>query len=234
MKTNMRAVYQAVGSILACLPLLGHAANSDQLGVHAATLGLGLDVRLGMTDQIVLRLAANGGGVKNFHYFIQDEGVPMNSEYAGEWKFSNLGILADWFPWGGVTHLSAGLYYNRNQYSAHAETGGLLSSNTNYVFNGHTYNSGTSASLQPHIDFERTVAPYVGIGWSGRAKGNLSFTSDIGVLVQGAPRVSVQASGWAGGTDMNALQHDAAQSISNQITNTKLYPVVSIGFAYGF
>lgn len=229
-----RGMYKTIGCALFCLPLWAGAENGHQLGAHASTLGFGLDGTVAVGDHWGVRLAINKTRASNFHYFIEDEGRPMNREYEGDWQFSNLGVLADWFPWGGATHVTAGFYANNNQYSAYAGTGGLLSPNTNYVFNGHTYNSGTTASLAPHIDFERKVAPYLGIGWSGRAKGNLSFTSDIGVLLQGTPRVTVQANGWAGGTNLQALEGDASQSILNQITNTKLYPVVSIGFAYGF
>lgn len=230
---NIRKNHGVVAGCLLCLPLLAWAEAGSQIGGHASTLGFGVDASWGVSEHVGVRLTLNTMRIGNFHYFIQDEGVPMNDEYQGDWQFANGGLLADWFPWAGVVHLTAGLYYNNNRYSGTAPPGSL-GGNRNYQFNGNTYNSGTFASLSPRIDFERKVAPYIGLGWSGRTKGGLSFTSDIGVLVQGSPRVTVEAQGWATGTDMVALQRDAAQAISNQITNTKLYPVVSIGFAYGF
>ncbi len=75
---------------------------------HVSTLGYGLGMGFQATDSVVARV-----GINQFSKTYTKTSGSIN--YNGDLKLSTADFLADWHPWGGMTHLTAGLIYNNNK-----------------------------------------------------------------------------------------------------------------------
>jgi hypothetical protein len=178
---------------------------------HVSTLGYGLGAEFQTTDSVVTRV-----GFSQFSKTYTNTSGSVN--YIGNLKLSNADLLADWHLFGGVTHLTAGLFYNNNKVD--------LTSTGNYTLNGHSY----TGTLNSNVTF-RKVSPYLGFGWSGQAKNKgLSFNSDIGVLFQGKPKSTVSTTSAVTAADLATAQND----LDNSLKNFRYYPVISVAIGYAF
>lgn len=209
--------------------LSGTAAWAD-VGVllKAGTLGAGLDVSVGMSESLGLRLQANG---LSYEYDVTESDV----EYSADLELKSAGLLLDWHPFSGVFRVSAGAYWNGNEATAVGRpTGGT------YEINGVTYNAADIGSLNGRIDFKR-VAPYFGIGWASTPKAGrgMTFSFDLGVLYQGEPNVGLTT---VCGPALSTPQCDALRSnvaaeqasLKEELSDYKFHPVVSFGIGYRF
>lgn len=77
--------------------------------VHLSTLGYGLGAAFPMTDSIAGRI-----GFNQFNKSLNETSDSVN--YTGDLKLSSFNALADWHPFNGMTHLTAGLMYNNNKF----------------------------------------------------------------------------------------------------------------------
>ena len=84
----------------------------------------------------------------------------------------------------------------------------------------------------------------MGWGFSPKNSGGLLITADIGVLLQGSPKVDLTASGTATyqGNTVDLAEDPAAQEqvqieekrLEDDLAELDLYPVLSIGLGYRF
>ena len=207
--------------------LSGTAAWAD-VGVllKAGTLGAGLDVSVGMSESLGLRLQANA-------LSYEDDLTESDVDYSGDLELKSAGLLLDWHPFSGVFRISAGAYWNGNQAAAVGRpTGGT------FEINGVTYQAADIGSLNGQIDFE-SVAPYFGIGWASAPKAGrgMTFSFDLGVLYQGEPNVGLTVVCGPTVPNCNTLQSDVAAeqaSLQEDLSDYKFYPVVSFGIGYRF
>jgi len=194
--------------------------------LKGGTLGAGLDLSVGMSESLGLRLQANA-------LSYEDDLTESDVDYSGDLELKSAGLLLDWHPFSGVFRVSAGAYWNGNEVSAVGRpTGGT------YVINGVTYNAADVGSLNGQIDFE-SVAPYFGIGFASAPKAGrgMTFSFDLGVLYQGEPNVGLTAVCGVPGPTCTQLQSDVAAeeaSLQDDLKDYKFYPVVSFGIGYRF
>ncbi len=193
--------------------------------LKAGTLGAGLDVSVGMSESLGLRLQANA-------LSYEDDFTESDVDYSGDIDLKSAGLLLDWHPFSGVFRVSAGAYWNGNEATAVGRpTGGF------YEINGTTYASAEIGSLNGQVDFP-SVAPYLGLGFGSapKAGSGLSFSFDVGVLYQQEANVALSV---ACGTTVRCaqLQSDVAAeavSLQDDLKDYKFYPVVSFGIGYRF
>lgn len=202
------------------LSLSGLAASAQagnavaDVDVHVSTLGGGLAVAFPATNTVDARVGFNTFH-RNFTKTTTNANGTVNND--ASLNLSTLELLADWHVFNGITHLTAGVMYNNNKVDMNAVG--------SYVINGTTYNTPLTAS----IAFNK-LAPYLGFGWSGRAKNTgWSFKSDIGIMYQGSPKATVTAPGVAA-ADVATQQ----ASVNDSLKNFKYYPVISLGIGYAF
>ena len=211
----------------AFLFLVGSTAAWGDVGVllKAGTLGAGLDVSVGMSESLGLRLQANAF---SFNEDITESDVKYNADL----ELQTLGLLLDWHPFSGVFRVSAGAYWNGNEASATGRpTGGT------YTINGVTYNASDIGSLNGQIDFE-SIAPYFGIGFASAPKAGrgMTFSFDLGLLYQGEPNVGLTVVCGVPAT-CTQLQNDVAAeqaALQEDLSDYKFHPVVAFGIGYRF
>jgi len=218
------------------------------VGVKVGTLGLGLDISRSITDKLNLRFNINGATYS-------DTGTESDVEYDYDLDMITAGLLLDYYPMESEFRLSAGAYYNGNEF---ALTGKPTTAGT-FDINGVTYTTADLGSLKGTVDFDE-FAPYIGIGWGNSTKkAGWGFSVDVGLMYHGEPNVDLTAvKGSAVTTAEDAFkianptatqaQIDAASGwdvieanvqaeesdLINELNDYKIYPVVSFGVTYTF
>lgn len=199
------------------------AGAKVDIDIHASTLGLGAGFAIPISENFAGRVTLN-----KYTYTYQN--TSENVDYNASLKLENIGLLADWHVFNGVTHLTGGVIYNNNEISMTATP----SPGSTYTYNGNSYSASLVGSATATVTFNK-VAPYLGIGWSGRAsKTGFSFKSDLGVMFQGAPKAKLTATGAAAGSALAADLAAEETKMNNSLSSFTMWPVISVGLGYAF
>jgi len=210
---------------LACLTL-GHNALADEtggfdVGVKLSTLGAGVEVNYPIASNMSIAVGINK--------FSQSETDTIDGiEYDEDIDLQTLSVLFNYHPFNGSFRITAGAMLNNNELTLAAKP------NAFYDINGATYSSAQVGELKAKVDFDK-IAPYVGVGLGHGTSSGLSFTLDIGVLMQGEPNVDLTANGTESGNAVfqaNLAQEEAAAE--DDIKDFTVYPVIALGMSYRF
>jgi len=168
-------------------------------------------------------------------------------QYDADLKGRQVGAYADWFPFGGKFHLSAGLHTRKLDLDVDGranEARKIVIGRAELGY-GDPEDSATARVKWP------TVAPYLGFGWghSTIQRGGISFVSDIGVSV-GSPKVELTISEALrtkldraaemdrriNGSDMTSDGEIERQrsALAKDVGKVKIFPHLFIGVAYRF
>lgn len=206
-------------------PFAAQASPID-IGVSAGSLGVGAS--LGYTivsDELDVRALFGA-----LNYSMSTSSGNMN--YGGNLNLRNIALLADVHPFMGSFRLTAGLIADKNKLTLN----GTPIAGTTYSSGGATYSAQAGDRVSASVGFH-SVAPYIGFGWGTNDKSSgFGFTSDIGLMYQGAPQadVSVQTADPSGQAAANAYAANAQTTLNNDLKAFKWYPVVQVGVIYRF
>jgi hypothetical protein len=200
------------------------APLSAQMGIaaRASTLGVGAELSIRAAKYLGFRL----GG--NYLQFSRDVTVESN-RYTATPHFENGTAILDFYPFGGVFHLSGGAILNYNE--------GKLAAHEPFTFNGVTYSRDQVSELNASITFKRT-APYLGIGIAGQSR--FAFLLDLGVGFTGKPVANLSAETTLTGAEraeFNARLQEEQERVQDEIDSRsylRYHPVLSVGFKIGF
>jgi hypothetical protein len=216
---------------LACLLAgLTAAGAHAQVGVTGSlgTTGIGAHVSVPVMPNLNARIGINA---LRYNY----DGSTSDLDYDFKLKLRTFDALLDYFPQGTGFRLTGGIVFNGNKIDAV----GRPTPGGTYTLNGRTYPAALAGTLDGRIDF-RNVAPYLGIGWdnaAGKEKG-WSFSSDLGVMLQGSPRTSLTSIGCTAPAPVCAqLAADVAAEnvrLNEEADDFKAYPVLRFGASYRF
>lgn len=223
MKTRMATLVMGTG-------LFAAASAQADIGIagEVGTTGIGFHASIPLTSRIYARAGYSyldysySGSTNTLHYDL--------SLKARVWD-----VLIDYYPKPGSSfRISAGLAYNGNRIGVH----GKPNANGFYNVEGHTYSASEAGKVAGSVDFDK-VSPYLGIGWStGAREKGWSFSSDIGVLFQGAPRTTLGVAGcMAAAAVCDRFKADVARessALNDEAGKFKAYPVLRIGLNYRF
>lgn len=202
---------------------LAYAAPDVAVEAQYGSLGIGAQIIAPITpDRLRVRFGVNGA---NLHRDYSDQ----NTSYSMKMKWDTASAVLDFHPFAGNFRVSGGLYYNNNSFTLSG------TSANGYTFNNTQYTSAQAGTVTGKWTFNKTN-PYLGIGW-GNAVGKdkrLSFSSDFGVLFQGAPHVSLSASNASSNPQLASDIQAQQQKMQDGAKNFKYWPVISFGVAYKF
>jgi len=211
--------------VLACLAL-GNNAWADEtggfdVGVKVSTLGAGVELNYPLSSNMTVAV-----GVNKFSKS-QTENI-SGIDYDEDINLQTFSVLLNFHPFSGTFRITAGAMLNNNELKLTANP------NATYDINGVPYSAAEVGSLEATVDF-RKIAPYVGVGIGHGASSGLSFTFDVGVLMQGEPNVDLSANGTAASnpTFQADLKQEEANA-ENDIKEFTMYPVVALGVSYRF
>lgn len=217
--------------VLVGLTLARSPARADGFAVGAGVGSLGYGVHVAAEVNSFLALRVNG----NFGDFdVPDFGLLGNSlagiSYDIDSSMQSFGLLADFHPLGlspigGGFVMTAGMYYNQNEFEFTADVP------AGTAIGGFTLGSG--ARVISNMTFEKKYAPYVGLGYDGTFQGMLpvSFFATAGVLFQGSPSfVLTESSGTVPQGDLDA----EARQMEDDARDFEYYPVIAVGLTVSF
>jgi len=204
------------------------AANADfGVGVKAGTLGLGIEGRWSALPWLDVRLGANQ---YDFDVSGQQAGVEYDSTLALDTYYLTGNFRFPLSPF----RVTAGAFSNGNELQMISQdTGGL-----DFTIGGQPFSADDVGSLQSTTSFSST-SPYLGVGYDFEVFGKVGLNLDFGVLWQGEPVVSLEATGLeTAPPDVQALLIPALEAerleLEDEISDYKAWPVVSLSFVYNF
>lgn len=221
---TLSAMLAALASCCAASAAPPDAAVSADLG----STGAGLHLIVPVQDNLNARI-----GFSSYSYNYNGSTGDVNYDF--KLKLQTIDALLDWYPMQGSFHLSAGFFHNGNKITSVARPG----INGTYTINGNTYTLAEAGTIDGNTDF-RSAAPYFGIGWGNPAGTNRGwgFTSDLGVIYQGAPSSSLTSSGCAATAQICAQLYSDLNAETNNLdqktNNFKYFPVLRVGVSYSF
>jgi hypothetical protein len=220
----MKRIPQVV-AILSSLLIssLSHAAGIG-VGAKAGTLGLGIEITKGITAALNGRIGFNS-------YTFDASGTESDIDYNSDFKLQTVAALVDWHPFHGGLRATAGVMANNNKLDMTGKTTG------NVDIGGVVYTPAQVGNLNGNVSFDN-IAPYLGIGWGNAVEQGqrLTFSFEVGVLMQGSPKVDLTSSGGTLSTDPTFQANLATEQaqLEDDLSDYDLYPVVSLGMAYQF
>ena len=208
--------------LLSTTALFADEAKEINMALKVSTLGLGLDVSTPINDTFSARLNINGASYS-------DNQNSSGNTFEGTLDLFTAGVLVDAYPFENNFRLSTGLYYNGNGFS-----GSVTPSSTQTVdINGVTYTSADLSKLNTDVTFNK-IAPYFGIGWGNNAQDKgWGFTFDLGALYHGEGSVNLTAEGSLSSVIASDIAQEE-QSLNNDLSSFKVYPVISFGVNRSF
>ena len=206
----------------------GSALADFGVGVKAGTLGLGLE---GRWDPPVpwfdLRVGVN-------QYDLSDNGNYSGVDYDATLALDSYYLTANFKVPLSPFRFTVGAFSNGNELQMlSADTAGLP-----IDIGGIPFPVASVGALSSTTSFSST-APYAGVGFDFELFGKAGLNFDFGVLWQGEPVVSLEATNWDNLSAAEqallgpALAAEQAE-LQNEISDYKAWPVVSLAFVYNF
>jgi hypothetical protein len=222
-------------------------ANRVGIGVKGSLLGGGVEVAARVTHRTNLRAGFN---ILSYSRGFNKDGIA----YSGQLSFKTVEAHYDIFPFAGGFHVSPGvLAYIGDPITANATVPGGQS----FTLGGVQYYSEALANPVAgtgKIDFNR-AAPMATLGWGNlvprRHNKHFSVPFEIGVAFQGSPKATLNLAGNVCPTLPSASTGVGCSSVAtypgllanvqaeqtkvnNSMSLFKAYPIISVGFGYGF
>ena len=213
----------------ACTLLASSLACADfGVGVKAGTLGLGLEARWDPpVPWFDLRVGVN-------QYDYEDAGSYSGISYDATLALDSYYLTGNIkFPVSPF-RLTLGAFSNGNELQLQSQdTGGLT-----IDIGGTTFPVAAVGALRSTTSFGST-APYAGVGFDFELFGKAGINLDFGVLWQGEPSVSLEATNWSNLSPVGqALLGPALEAerleLEDDMSDLKAWPVVSLAFVYNF
>lgn len=209
-------------SIVLCAALSTTArAENQAVGFRVGMLGLGVEYTYRLTDRIAVRGGLNGSG---FSFNEADAGI----DYGFDLDFDSMSVGVDVHPLKGKFRVSAGLLRNDSGLQ------GTAAPAQNFTIGDTTYAASDVGTLTGRIGFDST-APYLGVGWDWLHEKKVGVALDIGVLNQGAPIVSMSATGPI--ADDPGFRDDLAKEtaeLQRSLDDLDVYPYAMFGVVVRF
>ncbi len=224
----MKRCLPAFSLLVGLLTITAARADVGLVG-NVGTTGIGFHTTIPINPSVNARL---GMGYLSYNY----QGNTSDMDYDLDLKANTYDALLDWYPnKDSAFRITGGLTYNGNKIDVHA----LPNAAGNYTFQGNVYNAANVGGVNGKIKFNK-IAPYLGIGWGRQAKDEKgwSFSTDLGVLFQGAPKTSLASTGCTASAALcNQFASDVARensALAEEVRKFKVYPVLRIGISYTF
>jgi hypothetical protein len=152
-------------------------------------------------------------------------------DYDGELKLGSVGLVADWYPFGGSFRLSAGARSNSNKID-------LLASPTAaqvYEIGDRQYSGAQIGVLTGDVKFKK-FTPSLTLGWGGKLADGFTLGFEAGVLFQGSPKIDLAATGGLLANDpaFQAQVENERLQAEDDAEDFKFWPVLQLHLLYRF
>ena len=203
--------------LLVGLVTLLNGAHAAGIGLRAGTTGLGADLGWGIAPTLGGRIGVSG---MSFNADVETDDI----NYDAKAKLASVNGFLDWSPLGPF-RITAGLVLNNNK--------------VDVVGRPRTAQFPPGSSLTGNVKPERSLSPYLGVGYGNVWTKGVNFYFDLGIMFQGTPKVDLDVNC---GPSATPAQCATAQSrvaaeerrVQDELDKFKYYPVLNIGITIGF
>jgi hypothetical protein len=222
---NMRSVAGVVTSF-AIISAASSAAHAGEAYAGIGFPGIFAGYAQPVTEQVVVR--ADYATLGQYNKDGEEEGVT----YKGSVKVGRLGVLADYFPWGGRSgfRVTGGLTFNQIKLNLKSNFSGTA------VDIGDKTGVAVSAADYFNVAVKvPDVTPFVGVGYGhepGSGKG-WGFHADIGASI-GRASVSVNTNLISRGLVTQADVDKELAQLRDGVGKVRFIPQISFGLSYRF
>jgi hypothetical protein len=228
-------------TIWAVFGLLFFVSNASALdfgvGAKAGINGVGLDLTVGLTKTVNLRVAASQVSIddENETVTVGDDGAEGDIDAELEFDFGANAVMLDWHVFNGGFRVTAGMF----KHTGAVDLSGNLQSNI--IVDGQPLATDDLGEISGEVSLSDSYQPYVGIGWGRGAggKGGFSFSADLGVAMLD-PDVDFDADVNPGGTnglsqaELNSRLAELEGDAEDELDDLELWPVLAFGVNYAF
>jgi len=225
------------------------------IGADVSLLGIGIKEAIVLDQTFDARLMENFFGYSSGRFEI--EGFNVNADL----HLASAAASLDWYPFNSIWRLSPGvMFYNGNQMSGKLDVvPGTSFSLNNQTFYSASPNPATGATplagnaLLKMYGHQTALTLAGGFGrFIPRSERHWSFPSEFGVVLIGAPTISVNTTGWvcedfaqtrcsnlADPTSTVAIAYNTQLKAQlhkwqNDLNKVKVYPIFSYSVVYSF
>ena len=220
--------------LLACTSNAALAQDAEgsgfRIGVTGGTLGIGPEAGYRFSETIGLRANAT---------FLSVNATAESDEleFDGDLRLRSAGLMVDIHPFGGGFRLTPGLRLNGNRARAVA----LPNAGATYEIDGEEYTAAEIGTLTAETDINR-VSPSLTIGYGGGLARGLVLGIEAGALFQGAVGIKpLVVTGVCANpassptcTQLAADLESERQSVEEDISGYKVYPILQLSLSYRF
>ena len=243
----------ALATLCLAAPLQAQAQDEDMglfnhlgLGLSAGTDGIGIDLATPVTEYAGLRAGISfWPSLKvNKTVSIKDNNplVTDHVDIQGKLNMFDVKLLADVYPFRTPFHITAGLFYGKDEVIQVTNTSMFIKNPANYGMLGITIGQERIATdregyIHAHAKVNQ-LKPYLGIGY-GRAvpkNSRVAVAFDLGVKFWGEPGVYAMTINDWGDTSYHKFTYEelderddkAVRDAVDIITKLKVFPVLSV------
>lgn len=206
---------------LGAVPAMAAEGGQWHVGVGGGTLGI--------TPEVGYRFGSHAGVRVNGGFFDIDRDEEIDDiDYDASLKLNSIGVMADWYPFGGSFRLSAGARSNSNKLDL------LATPTTSQEIGDETYTPEQIGTLTGGVRF-KDFAPALTLGWGGKLGKGFTVGFEAGVLFQGSPKLNLAANGGLLANDPTFLAElEKERREAEDDADFKLWPVLQLNFAWRF
>lgn len=221
LKLTINTKLFALSAFMAALsPVVATAAEPAWVGLRAGTGGLGGEVGVDVTPNVVLR---GIGQAYDYGYDTTIDGIA----YDGSLKLGSYGLQADYRFDSSPFYVTAGIFANENKFDLAATPA------TNVTIGNTSYTPAQVGTLNTHAKFD-DVAYFLGAGVAFMA-GPIETALEAGVYYQGKPKVEYTSTGLLATNP--AFQADLAlesAKVVDELDAARYWPMVTLQGRYRF
>lgn len=186
------------------------APKADDFGVTAGvgSFGVMVEPTYKINDQFGLRMPLGQG---NASFDINKNGA----KYEGEFNTSGIALMADYHPFAGGLHLSAGATY------------------TDYKFDGTAHNvtvNGTTSDIAVHVRQKEHFSPIAAVGYDKKI-GPMTLSTDVGAIF--SKGMSFSANDPSGTFTQSDIDSQTA-GLKSDAEDFKVLPYFKVGLGFRF
>ena len=207
----------------------GHAQKAN-VGITTGTLGTSIEISKPVNEYVSIRADMHLAGSLSKNVTLE------GNSYAATFTPDTKSLLVDIHPFKGAFYVTGGLVQQDINFKLTGKPG-----SGSFTFNGTGYESGEIGSFTGTAGFNKSTAPYLGLGWSNRAKKSegVAFSFEAGVMDIGSTKadMSVVCGSTLSTGECSTLQSNVTSEvakINSSGNNNAYYPVVKLGISYRF
>ena len=219
------------------LSLLFFTANSHAIdfgvGARAGINGLGIDLSVGLTKNVNLRLIGAAIDIEGEDETVTvgDSGAEGDIDAELNFDYGATAAFIDWHVFGGGFRVSAGMFKNNGA----ADFSGTLQSDI--VVDGTAVAVGDLGEISGEVSLSDSYQPYIGIGYGRGAGGDggLTLTFDLGVaLLDTSVDFEATAIGGLSQAELDDALDGMARDAEEDLEDLEMWPVIAVGLNYAF